>query len=284
MERYRSQDNAVQYTRPSSAPERELVEPTRESRLHIAVLAPPWIPVPPPGYGGIEFVVALLCDALVEHDHDVELFCAPGSQLARQGPPAARRGAPREHRTLALRGRPRGPGVPCHRRGRGGRRAVRRRARPLRLHAAGDGRPARHAAGAHGARTVRPRHQALLRVPRPQAARRLHQPRPGGHGTRPRDRRRRRLQPDRHRRLAVSAEKQDYLLWVGRFVAEKGPQRAIRVAKAVGRRSSSPGSCSRDRSASSPRDPAAPRRRADPYVGEVGGAASSACSPTRTRS
>jgi glycosyltransferase involved in cell wall biosynthesis len=32
------------------------------------------------------------------------------------------------------------------------------------------------------------------------------------------------------------AEKDDYLLWVGRFVAEKGPQRAIRVAKATGRR------------------------------------------------
>ena len=50
-----------------------------ETPLHIAMLAPPWIPVPPPGYGGIEFVVALLCDALVERGHDVELFCAPGS-------------------------------------------------------------------------------------------------------------------------------------------------------------------------------------------------------------
>jgi hypothetical protein len=30
------------------------------------MLAPPWISVPPPGCGGIEFVVALLCDALVE--------------------------------------------------------------------------------------------------------------------------------------------------------------------------------------------------------------------------
>lgn len=48
--------------------------------MHIAVLAPPWIPVPPPAYGGIEYVVALLCDALVEHGHEVELFCAPGSR------------------------------------------------------------------------------------------------------------------------------------------------------------------------------------------------------------
>src|SRR5215207_3324502 len=61
-------------------PERARVEPTKERRLRIAMLAPPWIPVPPPGYGGIEFVVALLCDALVEQGHEVELFCAPGSR------------------------------------------------------------------------------------------------------------------------------------------------------------------------------------------------------------
>ena len=72
-------DNIVQYTRPDSAPARELVEPTDAPRLHIAMFAPPWIPVPPPGYGGIEFVVALVTDALVELEHDVELFCAPGS-------------------------------------------------------------------------------------------------------------------------------------------------------------------------------------------------------------
>jgi glycosyltransferase involved in cell wall biosynthesis len=51
-----------------------------ERPLRIAMVAPPWIPVPPPGYGGIEQVVALLCDALVDRGHDVELFCAPGSQ------------------------------------------------------------------------------------------------------------------------------------------------------------------------------------------------------------
>src|SRR6202049_3324134 len=58
--------------------ERERVKRTRERRLRIAMLAPPWIPVPPPGYGGIEFVVALLSDALVDQGHEVELFCTPG--------------------------------------------------------------------------------------------------------------------------------------------------------------------------------------------------------------
>ncbi len=53
-------------------------------RLRIAVLAPPWIAVPPPGYGGIEAVVDLLCEALVARGHDVTLFAAPGSRSAAQ--------------------------------------------------------------------------------------------------------------------------------------------------------------------------------------------------------
>jgi glycosyltransferase involved in cell wall biosynthesis len=47
--------------------------------LRIAMLAPPWITVPPPGYGGVESVVGVLTDALVRRGHDVTLFCAPGS-------------------------------------------------------------------------------------------------------------------------------------------------------------------------------------------------------------
>jgi glycosyltransferase involved in cell wall biosynthesis len=49
-------------------------------RLRIAMLAPPWIPVPPAGYGGIEAVVELLCEALVARGHEVTLFAAPGSR------------------------------------------------------------------------------------------------------------------------------------------------------------------------------------------------------------
>jgi len=47
--------------------------------LRIALLAPPWLPVPPSGYGGIEAVVALLADVLVARGHEVELIAAPGS-------------------------------------------------------------------------------------------------------------------------------------------------------------------------------------------------------------
>jgi glycosyltransferase involved in cell wall biosynthesis len=47
--------------------------------LRIAMLAPPWIPVPAPAYGGIEEVVRLLCDGLLARGHDVTLFAPPGS-------------------------------------------------------------------------------------------------------------------------------------------------------------------------------------------------------------
>ena len=57
--------------------------PINEERaIRVAMLAPPWIPVPPPGYGGIEAVVALLCDELVARGHEVTLFAAPGSSSA----------------------------------------------------------------------------------------------------------------------------------------------------------------------------------------------------------
>ena len=44
------------------------------------MLAPPWIPVPPPGYGGIEQVIALLAAELTERGHAVTLFAAPGTR------------------------------------------------------------------------------------------------------------------------------------------------------------------------------------------------------------
>ncbi|MFL5826463.1 MAG: glycosyltransferase family 4 protein [Thermoleophilaceae bacterium] len=78
-ESYQRASNDAQYDRALGTPEREHPKRTEEPRLRIAMLAPPWIPVPPPGYGGIEYVVAMLTDALVDHGHDVELYCAPGS-------------------------------------------------------------------------------------------------------------------------------------------------------------------------------------------------------------
>jgi glycosyltransferase involved in cell wall biosynthesis len=47
--------------------------------VKIAILSPVWFPVPPPGYGGIELVVSLLADGLVEAGHEVTLFASGDS-------------------------------------------------------------------------------------------------------------------------------------------------------------------------------------------------------------
>ena len=47
--------------------------------LRIGVISPVWFPVPPTGYGGIEWVVWLLADGLVDAGHDVTLFASGDS-------------------------------------------------------------------------------------------------------------------------------------------------------------------------------------------------------------
>jgi glycosyltransferase involved in cell wall biosynthesis len=47
--------------------------------MRIAQVAPPWLAVPPKGYGGIEWVVSLLADELAERGHDVTLFATGDS-------------------------------------------------------------------------------------------------------------------------------------------------------------------------------------------------------------
>jgi glycosyltransferase involved in cell wall biosynthesis len=51
-------------------------------RLRIAILSPMWFPVPPTGYGGIELIVSLLADGLVDAGHEVTLF-ASGDSLTK---------------------------------------------------------------------------------------------------------------------------------------------------------------------------------------------------------
>jgi glycosyltransferase involved in cell wall biosynthesis len=48
--------------------------------LKVAILAPAWFAVPPTGYGGIEWVVSLLADGLVDAGHDVTLFASGDSR------------------------------------------------------------------------------------------------------------------------------------------------------------------------------------------------------------
>jgi glycosyltransferase involved in cell wall biosynthesis len=48
--------------------------------MRVAVLSPVWFPVPPRGYGGIEWIVSLLADGLVEAGHEVTLFASGDSR------------------------------------------------------------------------------------------------------------------------------------------------------------------------------------------------------------
>lgn len=52
--------------------------------MRIAQLAPIWLPVPPPGYGGTERIVSYLTEALVSRGHDVTLFATGDSQTKAQ--------------------------------------------------------------------------------------------------------------------------------------------------------------------------------------------------------
>lgn len=48
--------------------------------MKIALVAPPYLPVPPAGYGGTEKIVSLLCEGLVKRGHEVTLFASGDSQ------------------------------------------------------------------------------------------------------------------------------------------------------------------------------------------------------------
>jgi glycosyltransferase involved in cell wall biosynthesis len=50
-------------------------------RLRVAMIAPPWLPIPPVGYGGIENVIYALVPALIRQGVDVELFTIKETKL-----------------------------------------------------------------------------------------------------------------------------------------------------------------------------------------------------------
>jgi glycosyltransferase involved in cell wall biosynthesis len=54
-------------------------QPDADRPLRIAQVASPWLTVPPQSYGGIEAMIAHLCDGLVERGHQVTLFASGGS-------------------------------------------------------------------------------------------------------------------------------------------------------------------------------------------------------------
>src|SRR3954453_23337277 len=49
-------------------------KPVQNTHMRIGLIAPPWLPVPPPKYGGTEAVVDRLARGLLARGHDVVLF------------------------------------------------------------------------------------------------------------------------------------------------------------------------------------------------------------------
>jgi glycosyltransferase involved in cell wall biosynthesis len=206
-----------------------------ERPRRIAMLAPPWIPVPPPGYGGIEEVVALVTDALVERGHDVELFCAPGSSSSANVRPLLPRAYPEsierslieaDHVALAFaafddaasEGNP--FDVVHDHCGYTTLAMADRIAVPLvhTVHGPFDEDTSRYYShhSAKGSIVCISHSQAGMAPDDVRVTGVVHNP----------------IDVDR---WPVGLQKEDYLLWLGRFVAEKGPQRAIRVARITGR-------------------------------------------------
>jgi glycosyltransferase involved in cell wall biosynthesis len=224
--------NRVQQHGPTGSSEREPVD----DPLRIAMLAPPWIPVPPPGYGGIEFMVALLCDALVQRGHDVELYCAPGSSSRANVHPLLERAHPEgierslfeaDHvgRAFDLLDAAADAGEPfdvihnhC---GYTPLAMANRIPLPLVHTVHGpfdrDAKPFYAAHGSKGSLVCISRSQASAAPATANVAAVVYNP----------------IDVDS---WPWKEHKEDYLLWLGRFVPEKGPQRAITVAKESGRR------------------------------------------------
>ena len=48
--------------------------------MKVAILSPVWFPVPPSGYGGIEWIVSLLADGLADAGHEITLFASGDSK------------------------------------------------------------------------------------------------------------------------------------------------------------------------------------------------------------
>jgi glycosyltransferase involved in cell wall biosynthesis len=266
---YRQLHNDVQRTaRPDPGRDRK-----PERQLRIAMLAPPWIPIPPPGYGGIEYVVALITDALVERGHDVELFCAPGSHSKAFVRPLLPEAHPHEIERALIEADHVARAFEEF-----DQAAVAGHAfdvvhdhcgyTPLAM-ADRVGLPLVHTVhGPFDKDTTlyydRHGHKGdVVCISRSQAGMA-----PAGANVRAVV-----YNPIDVEAWPVGYQKQDYLLWVGRFTAEKGPQRAIKVARATGRRLILAGVVQprQERFFATEIEPHLDGRQIE-YIGEVGGA------------
>jgi glycosyltransferase involved in cell wall biosynthesis len=201
--------------------------------LRVAMLAPPWISVPPPGYGGVESVVSVLTEALVQRGNQVTLFCAPGSRssaqvvtlLAESHPDEIERSlyevdhVARAFEAIDLAARDRRFDVVHDHCGFTALAMADRLDTPLvhTLHGQFTTSTASFYAR-HGHKA------ALVGISRAQLASAPSQLHPVRAIPNPID----------VRDWPLREHKENYLLWIGRMTAEKGPHRAIAAARAAG--------------------------------------------------
>lgn len=249
---------------PAGIAAKPTTQQTRNS-LRIAVVAPPWYELPPRGYGGVEAVVAHLVDQMVLRGHHVTLVAsgapgtlaqktcsvydaAPSDQLGNREPEVAQAAAAaaliddldvdlvHDHSLagpLSARGRVAPTVVTVHVRPTGDyARYYRWLDRTADLVAISEAQRAL-LPGVNWAGTV---HNAID-VPS----------------------------------YPVREDKDDYVLWIGRFLEIKAPHLAIDVARAAGRRIVLAGKCSEPSEKAFFEAEVAPRLGPDvEYVGEAG--------------
>lgn len=203
---------------------------TRAEPLKLAVVAPPWFELPPRGYGGTEAVVAGLVDALVDRGHEVTLVGSGHHRTRAQHfvqafeePPSALLGNPMpevHHAAVAAEALTDLDVDLVHDHSLAGPLLARSRTAPtvVTLHG-----PATGANGAYFERLGR-----SVDVVAISAAQQRLNPRLNWVGV-------------VHNAIDVSsfpfvADKDDYVLWIGRFSPDKGPTLAIDAARRLGRR------------------------------------------------
>jgi glycosyltransferase involved in cell wall biosynthesis len=239
------------------------------------MLAPPWISVPPPGYGGVEWVVSGLTEALASRGHLVTLFCAPGSRsratvvtlLDRHHPDEIERSlhesdhVARAFDEIELAPPGRRFDVVHDHCGFTALAMADRLATPLVHTLHGQFTPSTSAFYArHGSKA------ALVGISRAQVASTAAPAGLDAVEVIP--------NPIDVRSWPLREQKDDYLLWVGRMTPEKGPHRAIAAARMSGLRLGVAGGIPRGPQAVSGRENAPPVDGDHvSFIGEVGGVA-----------
>jgi len=198
--------------------------------LRVGVVAPPWFEIPPAGYGGTEAVVAGLVNGLVDAGHEVTLVGSGRNGTLAQHfvqvfpePPSARLGTPVPEVQAAAEAARALDDLDLdviHDHSLAGPLLARGRRTPTVVTMHG---PSRGENGDYFERLGR----TVDLVAISDAQRRLN-PRLNWVGT-------------VHNAIDVAsypfcAPKDDYVLWIGRFHPDKGPDLAIRAARAIGRR------------------------------------------------